>query len=110
MHCIAALTMCPVTLHAAGKLSGQPVERAQFLQWLNFAETILEHSSSKVITGGLFDNGPDSRSVAMATARAGMAGQVDMIERELADHGGEYLLKSGCVLLTIDTTIDNPLP
>ena len=78
-----------------GKLGGLPEERAQFLQWLNFAETILEHSSSKIISGGIFENGPDSKGIAMKLAREVMASQVDMIERELNDHGGEYLLKSG---------------
>lgn len=76
----------------AGKFSGTPEERPQLLQWICFAETIIEHSSSKVITGGLWDVGKEA---AMKAARAGMAGQVDMIERELAAHKGDFLLPSG---------------
>jgi len=79
----------------AGRLSGTAKERPQLLQWMNFGETIMEHSSSKVITGGLWNNGPDSKQLAMDAARAGMAGQADMIERELNEHGCDYLLPSG---------------
>jgi glutathione S-transferase len=87
--------LCETDAVSHGYLSGAPEERMQFLQWLSFGETIIEHSSSKIITGGIFDNGPESKQLAMAAARSGMEGQAEMIEKGLARHGGNFLLPSG---------------